>query len=453
MNIRPLIASTIFVLALIPRPVLAENAAKDTGYLVVGETYEISGRTKEESVRVRVGSAIGTRFASRDALDAFVTAREQALENLRSFKKSAVLAEIDANGEIDADGYVPVTLRTRIEDGAAFVPIPYAFYNSNDGFMAGAIANAPNLAGTLSNLTLVGIYAAPPSDTEALQWTDPDYAIIAAITGIRLGRFELGVNGNAMRMNEKIEDRGIEKIEFNDLKGQLGASVALIFDGGLKNAVKVRAGGSPSGKVISVDDSDYLSYGPIDRYFEIENALTLDAFNWRGNFRKGDKASVRARLALEDPTYAKNKETLYVAADYAHFMLFGTRFNPSFRLGLDANTGDPDLKEGRNARGIRNAGIKGNAAAYANASVQTLLVRAGKAELHFSPVADAIVAYAPGDEDYEWDWGITAGGELIAFLEATKALPIKLGFAYDFRPDSRVNDKRYEIDFGFSLFY
>ena len=94
-----------------------------------------------------------------------------------------------------------------------------------------------------------------------------------------------------------------------------------------------------------------------------------------------------------------------------------------------------------------------SAIAYANATLQARVLRVGHTEIHLSPIIDAIAAYAPNDPDYEWDWGLTTGGELLFFFDNVKSLPIKLGFAYDLRPDSRVNDKRYEIDFSFSMTY
>ncbi len=433
--------------------IAAEGTNVSRGYRVERETYAIDGRTRENSVRARVGSAEGMTFASRDELEAFAAARAQKLENLRAFKKSSVVIEFPPENEAAEERLVSVEMVTRIEDGPKFIPIPYAFYNSNDGFMSGVVANAPNLSGTLENLTAIGLYTAPPGDGNDLQWTDPNFTLIAALTGIMAGPLEFGLSAGAMRMNEKIVDRGEKMAEFSDPKGFVGASVSWDIANRVKNAVKLRILGSPSSKLALVKDPRYLAYGPFDWSVDAEESVTRDAIDWKGNFREGSKATIRVKYAIAKPSYDEMTKTLSGGAEYARFFRAGDRFNPSFRVGTEANSGDPDLKIGRNVRGIRNSSIKGNADAYANLSVQTYLFRVGHAEFHFSPVADAIAAYVPDDPDYEWDWGFTAGGELLVFLDSVKSLPIKLGFAYDFRPDSRVNDDRFEIDFNFAVTY
>ncbi len=446
----PLSLSLFFFVA---AAVVADGTNVPRGYRIERETYEIDGRTREKSVRARVGSAEGMTFSTREELEAFAAARAQKLENLRAFKKSSVVIGIPPGNEATDEGLVPAEMVTRIEDGPKFIPIPYAFYNSNDGFMSGVIANAPNLSGTLENLTAIGLYTAPPGDGNDLQWADPNFTLIAALGGIITGPLEFGLSAGAMRMNEKIVDRGEKMAEFSDPKGFVGASVSWDIAERVKNTVKVRVLGSPSNTLALVEDPRYLAYGPFDWSVDGEESVTRDAIDWKENFREGSKATIRVKYAIAQPSYDELAKTLSGGAEYARFFRVGDRFNPSFRVGTEANSGDPDLKIGRNVRGIRNASIKGNADAYANLSVQTSLFRVGHAEFHFSPVADAIVAYVPDDPDYEWDCGIAAGGELLVFLDSVKSLPIKLGFAYDFRPDNRVNDDRFEIDFNFAVTY
>ncbi len=449
-NVRRVLSALLIIAIYHSLPAESETPST-AGFVIRSEAYAISGRTREGIVRAFLGTAEGKTFETKDALETFAKARAQRLENLRIFKRSSVI--VDYSAEDSSGNPVPVTLRTTIEDGAKFVPIPYAFYNSNDGFMAGMIVNAPNLQGTLQNLTVVSLYSAPPDENDALRWADPNFMLLAALSGIRAYHAELGLTASAMRTNVTTENRGIEESEFEELAGAFSASVAVQIAESVKNSIKLRVGGSPANTILSVNDPEYLSYGPIDFFAEAEDTVTRDTINWKGNFREGSKASVRAGYRYAIPTEADSTKSLSCGAEFSEYQIAGTRFNPSFRVGAKGNTGNPDLKAAQVARGIRNSGIKGNAVAYANATLQTRLFRAGHAEFHLAPIADAIVAYAPDDPDYEWDWGVTAGGELLVFLDNAKSLPIKLGFAYDFRPDSRVNDKRYEVDFSFSLTY
>jgi hypothetical protein len=447
------IASLTALLASLFFATAEEKPVSAAGYRIEAETYVISGRTREAAVRARLGSAEGKTFASRERLEAFAQERAQRLENLRTFKKSSVTVDYPSDAPEDPSLPVPVTLRTTIEDGSEFVPIPYLFYNSNEGFMAGTITNAPNLNGTLENLAVVALYTAPPDDDDRLQWTDPNFVALATLSGVRVDGFELGFVAGVMRMNKDIEDRGIVKTKYNEVLVTGSTTLSWNITPSLKNATKLRFGISPSSDIVEVRDPDYLSYGPVKYLIEGEDSLTRDAVNWKGNFRAGSKATVRAGYAIASPTDASATRKLSGGAEFAGFKIVGSWLNPSFRVGVKGNTGDPDLEAGLPIRGIRNSGVKGNAVAYANGTLQARILRVGHTEVHLAPIMDAIAAYAPDDPDYEWDWGLTAGGELLFFFDAMKSLPIKFGFAYDLRPDSRVHEKRYEIDFSFSMTY
>jgi len=447
------IASLTALLASLFFATAEESPIPAGGYRIEAETYVISGRPRESALRARLGSAEGETFATREGLESFAQSRAQRLENLRAFKKSSVTVDYPSTMPEDASSPVPVTLRTTIEDGSEFVPIPYLFYNSNEGFMAGAIANVPNLNGTLENLSIIGLYTAPPDDNDKLQWSDPNFVTLATLSGVRLDGFELGFVAGVLRMNKDIESRGIVKTQFNEILATGSVTLTWNVAPSLKNATRLRLGISPSSEIVEVRDPEYLSYGPVKYLIEGEDSLIRDAVNWKGNFREGSKTTVRAGYAIASPTDANDTRKISGGAEFAGFRIVGSWLNPSFRLGAKGNTGDPDLEAGAVVRGIRNSGVKGNAVAYANASLQARILRVGHTEIHLAPIVDAIAAYAPDDPDYEWDWGLTTGGELLFFFDNVKSLPIKLGFAYDLRPDSRVNDKRYEIDFSFSMTY
>lgn len=426
----------------------------NTGYVISAEEFSVDGRSRKESILARIGEATGKTFSTREELESYVRDRAQRLENLRAFKKSSIAVEYPESGESRAGIPTQAILRVTIEDGSPFFPIPYAFYNSNEGVMVGMIANIPNISGTLQNAMIVGLYNAPPDANDKIQWADPNFMILGNWTGIPIGVFRLGVLASARRMSEETEDRGIIKLEYEELIFSGGLSLTYPITTAIDNTVQFRIGVSPSNDITEGADPDYLEYGPTDLFWSISNEVTYDAINWIGNFRSGCKANARLDYQVTYPTEASVTRDFRFQAAIAGFHPINGRFNPNFRVSAFAKSGNADLEAGSFTRGIRNSGMKGNEGVFINTGLQTKLFRVGQAEYHLIPTVDFAWAYTPDDDDYESDYGFTVGGEILAFFDSMKNLPVKLGFAYDLRPESRLNDgKRYEIDFNFSLTY
>jgi hypothetical protein len=65
--------------------------------------------------------------------------------------------------------------------------------------MAGVLANAPNLAGTLQRLTSPACTRAANED-DTLRWTDPNYVLVVAWGGPRFGPATVGSSFSLSRM-------------------------------------------------------------------------------------------------------------------------------------------------------------------------------------------------------------------------------------------------------------
>lgn len=420
-------------------------------FTVIDEEYEIAGRTRKETLAGLLGNVRGTRFETREELEAFVGARAKKIENLRAFKSSKIDV---AYGEISPEKDVPVTLKISIEDGAAISPIPYAFYNSNDGIQIGLLVNAPNVAGTLEDLMFVAMYAAPPDKEDKLQWTNPNFCVMGNWAGIRLEPFTVGFSAVALKMNRDVVNRGVTEASYNEVRFSGTGSVGYQIAERLTDTAYVSVGGSPTSTLDTVRDENYLSYGPIANQWAVRNDLTWKGFDWEGNFREGCRANATVTYNRTNPRYAALTQNLQGEAEFAAYAILADRFNPSVRVGGFANTGNPILDAGSYARGIRNAGMKGNVGAFLNTGIQTKLFRVKDAEVHLSPTADLAWTYVYSDPDYRDEWGAGVGCELLFVADSMKNLPLKLGFAYDLRPESRLHGgKRFEVDFNFTLTY
>ena len=445
------VAAIIMIFALSQ---LAHAEEPTAAYVIGAEEFEVDGRSRKEAIIARIGDATGKKFSSREELESFVRARAQRLENLRAFKKSAIAVEYPESREDRAILPTPVVLRVTIEDGSPFFPIPYAFYNSNEGVMGGMIANIPNISGTLQNAVIIGLYNAPPDDDDKIQWSEPNFMIMGNWTGIPVGFFRIGVLASARRMREETEDRSVIKVKYEELSFLGAVSLTYPVTDAIRDIVQFKISGSPSSDITEIADPDYLEYGPTDLAWSVGNEIDYDSIDWVGNFRSGFKASAKLDYQVAYPTEASVMRDFRLQASVAGFHPINGRFNPNFRVSAFAKSGNADLEAGELTRGIRNSGMKGNGGAFLNTGLQTKLFRIGQAECHLMPTVDFAWAYTPNDDDYESDYGFTVGGEFLAFFDSMKNLPVKLGFAYDLRPESRLTEgKRYEIDFNFSLTY
>jgi len=436
--------TTVLLAAILAR------AGAEPVYQVISDTYTITGRTRQSVIKAIIGPAEGREFASVEEINSFTTLRQKKLDNLRSFKSSSVSASFGT----EEAGVVPVSLETAITDGTAFVPIPYLFYNSNEGFMAGLVANAPNVLGTLQNLTAMDCMPRPPDDRDRLQWTDPNFMLVVNWSNIRLDPAIFQITAMAMRMNRKIEDLGILRNKFHAIAFTGIVSAEIPVTGILSSKTTLKYSWSPDHTIDYITDESLLPWGPIDSVLGAETGFVINSFHWEKNFRSGWKAEALGGIEYTRPSLAADHTSYTGEAELAGFYLATQRFNPQARISAFGRTGNPVLDVGRKIRGIRNGELRGNAGVFLNTGVQIFLARIGPVELHLVPCFDAVWLYTDNAETRQNDWGLAAGGEFLVFLDALKSLPIKFGAGYDLRSeDKNGSDKFYEIDFSFALTY
>lgn len=452
--------AAIFRMALLLLFVASSSAFADR-WVIASENFLITGRSRQDAIVRNIGESVGREFASREELEAFAADRRQKLENLRVFKSSSIDIQWP-EGESTAGGAAArplaepreAILMTTITDGTAISPIPYAFFNSNDGLQSGIIVNMPNLAGTLQNLMLVGVYVAPPGEDDRLKWGDPNYVALVTWNNIAVGPFSLALTGMARRYKTDIVDRGDVMATYRETGGSGMAALSLPISGRLTNTVAAGYRAFPDIELISVSDDSYLEFGPYDSRLEIVDELVWSDFDWEGNFRSGVLSKAGISFTRSDATKAGIRNSFLVKTETAAYIPATDFVNPLFRVSAFAKTGNPELDAGSMTRGIRNNAMKGNLGACVNTGAQFKLLRFGGAELHLTPTLDFALAYAPDDDDYQTDWGFGAGSELMLIFDSMRSLPLRLGVAYDLRPGRFVrNDKRLEVDFNFTYTY
>lgn len=457
-----LIGKRLFIPALLTITVTAVFA--QGAYRVERQTVNVSGRTKTQALERRIGNATGREFTSREGVEAFAEGLRRKVNNLRSFKKSTVTV---VYGNDDAEGTarspdrpIPVTIEISVTDGSAFVPIPYAFYNSNEGVMAGLIANAPNVAGSLENLLVMGLYSAPPDQNDMLQWADPNFMTIASWSGIPVGPTEVSLTGTVMKMNRKLERFGVLTGEFNEFMVGLSAKGKCPFTETFSAVGTVRAEKGLSSTISYVNDPSMLAYGPMDGRVIVKGGLLWDTVDWHGNFRSGVKAEPSASWTLSVPTYTAMRGEALFETEATAFALLGERINPSARVYAFALSDIPAADIAKRLRGIRNGEIWATEGVTLNAGTQILVAKGESVEFHLMPYADSGLFHirknaAVGEGEYRrFDWALSCGMEILLFFDSLKSLPIKVGFGYDLRGEEKNGSgKMYEVDFTFQTTY
>lgn len=261
------LAKSLFVAALLT--LALATTFPQGAYRVERQTITVIGRTKTQALERRIGNATGREFTSKEEVEAFADGLRKKLNNMRSFKKATVTTKYDGKPSAEdptpsGSRSIPVVIEVSVTDGSAFVPIPYAFYNSNEGVMAGLIANAPNVAGSLENLLVMGLYSAPPDQNDMLQWTNPNFMTIATWSGIPFGPTDISLTGTVMKMNRKLERFGVLTGEFNDFMVGFSVRGKYPFTNTLSAQGTVRIEKGISSDISYVNDPSMLAYGPMD---------------------------------------------------------------------------------------------------------------------------------------------------------------------------------------------
>lgn len=426
--------------------------AQEPLFRIEQERFEITGRTRPHVLTAALGSATGKEFRTPEEMETFRLSIEQKMENLRAFKESsALLSPIDEQ-EPD-DGIHRFELVYHIVDGTPFFPIPIVFYNSNLGFQGGILLTLPNVAGTLQNGMIMGMYIAPPDDQDRLKWADPNFFLLSVWSGIRVPGAELSFAVSGSRMKQQTIIRGVEVNEWSAPGFSVSPTITWRRGDHFSTSSSLRFAMAAEADISYINQTELFGYGPIRYAVKAEQKADWSDINWLGNLRTGQRAWISASYTMNEPEFSATRHDFAVEAEGAVFRTFGNRFGPSARVYAWNNTDLPWLHSAVWLRGIRNAEFKGNRGILVNTSMQIKVFRFGSAELHIVPTLDWGLALDPSEKN-RIDSGFGAGAELMLIPDTMKSFPVKLGFAWDLR-DKYAKDpaKRMEVDFGFNFAY
>jgi len=131
---------------------LAGEGDDDRLYVIAGFEFDITGRTRPGALMHNAEFRAGEELRGREALEAYVRDRAQALANMRVLRDNSEVTY--SVGERQADGAHPVTIMVRVEDSWNIIAFPVPQYNTNTGLQVDIRARDYNFMGTMSPLRI-----------------------------------------------------------------------------------------------------------------------------------------------------------------------------------------------------------------------------------------------------------------------------------------------------------
>jgi hypothetical protein len=112
-------------------PPAAANMSISSVYVIEEISYDITGATREHSIRIVTGLKTGERFSSLQELERYVERKKLLLQNQRVFESSDITYTLSSS---PGTGIVQVSLLVTTKDTWNIIGLPYPKYSSTDGF-------------------------------------------------------------------------------------------------------------------------------------------------------------------------------------------------------------------------------------------------------------------------------------------------------------------------------
>jgi len=473
---------------------VAQEAPAAT-YVIRTINFEIEGKTKDFIMLGKLDIKLGKSFEDREALEAFIEDKRQTLSNERVLES----VEADYTATLADDGSYDVALLFRTKDSWNLIALPKFDYSSNSGLELSIRARDYNFLGSMERLALNLNYEHDENGRNG-------YGIGTSFTWPFLAlehEWALGLSQDFTYYPDETPTTATGSAGLSVTFRELGFPITLSASQGIsKNPEGIQTdpddfylttGTSASASIptgIVLGDLGSLNYGPSVSYshnwglygdllYADRNGSTLGTshglsagrVDWIGNMRTGFSGSLSNSYSFYMPD---ERLSVYLdASAYAHSNWRG-------RIGVDSRlvayyrvTGSERTDQGGPMRGIRDARLDGDVAAFLNLDFPIKLfdfpthVIIKKDwldfELQFSPFLDLGVVRRT-DADFGADDIWYAGGfEFLVFPKLMRSFIVRGSLGFDLAavlenksltaPSSRDGASPYEISIGLGLHY
>jgi len=435
-------------------PLYSDGVGTDkTEFIIRNVNYTIEGSTRESVLIHYLNIKSGQSFSSKDKLLTCLDTKVQLINNQRTLAEG----RIDASYINDPDNpdITFVDMDVYVKDTWNYILLPYAKYDSNEGFLLSLRGRNYNFLGSMETLSVNLDYLKPDGGTS-------EYSLNG---GLELPFYIWGYNWK-FSLDEDIiisSDSPLElqtkagismDIPLNSLTWQ--ASVDQEFylneDGesdadGYYTITSARLGSSiPTGLDLPLlGELSYTAglitsyaYKPFDvlseerKGYELggQHGISAGQINWQGNFRDGISLSADQNLRYN---FTRELWLSNMDIEFQYHKSFGWGGISSRLQGFYLYNSTEEAIGGP-IRGILNARLDGNSAIFLNVDFPVKIwiwFLDRWFEGHLSPFFDyAIVKTNDGDFSLNEGW-YGAGIEGFAFLKAARSIYLRLSLGVD----------------------
>ena len=422
-------------------------------FIIRNVNYTIDGKTRESVLIHYLDIKSGESFVSKDNLLAFLDDKQQLINNQRTLAEGSIepgYSEDPENPEV-----IYVDLEVFVRDTWNYILLPYAKYDSNEGFLLSLRGRDYNFLGSMERLSLNLDYIKPDNERAEYSFNggfdlpffiggynwkfsfDEDFTVspdnpleVYTKAGISV---DIPLSSLTWQASVKQEYHLNEDGETDDdgyymkTAARFGSSIPT----GLELPLLGRMAYSPA-IITSYAYKPFNSLSEDRKGYELggEHGVSAGRINWHGNFRDGTSFSVDQNLRYNFPRELWLSD---MDAELEFHKSFGwggvsSRFMGNYLYNsTDEEIGEP-------IRGIMNARLDGNAAVFVNLDFPVKIwiwFLDRWFEGHISPFFDYALVKPEGGDFALSDGWYGAGIEGFAFLKAARSIYLRISLGVD----------------------
>lgn len=438
--------AALAALAAFAAPLAAQGLAQAA--MLEKAEYHITGATRAEALKERLGLLEKRIFASRQELELFIENRAQELANWRIFAASRIELEELGPGRFAAHVYT--------EDGWPVVPLFSPAYSNQSGFSFFVAAVMPNVAGSLASVSAEFDFEAPMRNGK-MAFGDPNLGFSLSGSGFCAGPARLGASASYAKSSASYGVNGLTVFQkrSHSLSASLSGSVDLVygidyfFNAGYFQALQQETvyNYNEAGSRYGLAAANRVSLG---------QGIGIGALNWQGNFRRNYRAALASQFSfsrMQGQSKMEMAASLSLSGRKAWIAF--ERLNPQvFGGAVFFFSSFPSLHLGSYSGGIANSELQGDGVIYFGASMPIkVLAFKGIVEIQLGPFADYTLAYSRNQAFHKNLQGFSCGFDFAVYVDKMRSVPLTLSVGFDLRDKYGLQDfgNRVKIRAGFGL--
>ncbi|MCK5673703.1 MAG: hypothetical protein KAH95_10010 [Spirochaetales bacterium] len=464
------------------------NVEEEPEYIIRNVSYTIDGKTRERVLKHYLDIKSGESFVGESELLTFLDDKQKLINNQRTLAGGSIVtsySEDPKNPEI-----IFVDLEVFVKDTWNYILLPYANYNSNDGFLLSLRARNYSFFGSMEKLSMNLDYLKPNNEKAeysinggfklpfylgGYNWKfsfDEDLTVSpdAPVKVITEAGIAIDIPLNSLTWQASIDQEYYLNEDGETDEDGYYMRTAARFGSSIPTGLNFPYLGEVTYTPGIISSYAYKPFGTLSedrKGYEIggEHGALAGQVNWYENFRDGIRFSVDQNLRYN---YTRELWKSDQEVEIQLHKFFGWGGISSRVQGFYLYNGaDNDIEEiGEPIRGILNDRINGNAGLFINLDFPVKIwiwFLDRWFEGHISPFFDYALIKPEGGDFTLTDGWYGAGVEGFAFLKAARSIYLRFSLGVDLEAvldgklpgdrASRDGEHIYELSLGLGHHY